>query len=1044
MNARGVNIARGFLIRSMPLVALVAMVVPASATTPFVHEAVDTAGDVGLYASLAVDGQGNPHISYSDYGNTALKYATKNGESWNLEVVDDRASFNPSLVLDAQGNAHISYCGGWELWYARKSGSTWIREVVDTTAPLVGYSTSLALDAQGSPHISYQDITNRDLKYASWSGGSWTLETVDAAGDVGYNTSLALDAQGNPHIGYVDDTNSLVKYATKVATYWRIEAVDVGTWCSLALDAQGSPHISYENTTSADLKYASRSGTVWTVETVDATAWNMGGFSSLELDSQGNPRIAYNDDANDVLKYASKSGSTWTKEIVDAYAPGWHASLALDAQGNPRISYYDPGVGDLRYTDSAIHLLSPLGGERWAAGSQQTVRWSGVGPVNIMLSENGGLTYPTILSSISQNLVTINVPELTSDHVRMRISRSSPYSTSDTPGYISIAPDLVSPWWTQTVDGTGDVGWNSSLALDASGNPRISYRDDTTHQLKYAGKSGGAWTLETVDASGYTTDRTSLALDSQGGPHIAYYEIYGGDLRYASKAGTNWTTEVVDGAGYVGLNASLAMDAQDNPCIAYWDQTNRDLKYARKAAGVWTLQTVDAVNDVGTSASLAIDARGHGCIAYYYSSGGDLRYATWNGASWTIETVDATNDVGSYASLALDGQDNPHVCYRDATSGLLKYATKSGDAWTIETVAVAAGWGNYASLTLDAQGNPHIVYSDATDTDLKVVSRSAGFWTTETVDATPNVGWYGSSVLDAQGNLHISYYDIGNGDLKYASAAIELGAPSPGTVWPVGGSREITWSGTGQVDLALSVDGGRTWDLLATGLTAGSHRVIVPHAPTKFAQLRLERAVPRSVSATPGLFTIQTSIALLNFAAEPSAGTGGGVQLSWSTDPGPADLAGYRLERAESASDWRTLVARTRATAYLDGDGGPGTRYRLSAVNGLGEELVLGEVGLAPARPLAAWPLPYRGGALTVSFATAGGLGGGEAEAEVTLFDLAGRVVRVVAKGSFTAGHESATWDGRDAHGARVANGIYFLRLDSGGHQERTKVVVMQ
>ena len=42
------------------------------------------------------------------------------------------------------------------------------------------------------PHISYYDSTNGDLKYAAKSGGSWTLETVDAPGDVGRYTSLVL------------------------------------------------------------------------------------------------------------------------------------------------------------------------------------------------------------------------------------------------------------------------------------------------------------------------------------------------------------------------------------------------------------------------------------------------------------------------------------------------------------------------------------------------------------------------------------------------------------------------------------------------------------------------------------------------------------------------------------------------------------------------------------------------------------------------------------------------------------------------------------
>ena len=93
--------------------------------------------------------------------------------------------------------------------------------------------------AQGNPHISYLDATNHDLKYAAKSGGSWTLEIVDATGVVGAHTSLVLDAQGNPHISYWDGTNGDLKYAAKSGGSWTLETVDapadVGLYTSLVL-----------------------------------------------------------------------------------------------------------------------------------------------------------------------------------------------------------------------------------------------------------------------------------------------------------------------------------------------------------------------------------------------------------------------------------------------------------------------------------------------------------------------------------------------------------------------------------------------------------------------------------------------------------------------------------------------------------------------------------------------------------------------------------------------------------------------------------------
>ena len=51
----------------------------------------------------------------------------------------------------------------------------------------------------------------------------------------------------------------------------------------------------------------------------------------------------------------------------------------------------------------------------------------------------------------------------------------------------------------------------------------------------------------------------SLALDASGNPHISYVDLNNGSLKYARLAGSLWEIEVVDGPGSVGSYTSLAL-----------------------------------------------------------------------------------------------------------------------------------------------------------------------------------------------------------------------------------------------------------------------------------------------------------------------------------------------------------------------------------------------------------------------------------------------------------------------------------------------------
>jgi hypothetical protein len=261
-------------------------------------------GNRGKYVDMAIAPNGDVWLAYQDLQNENLRYARRyylsglweNGVADSGSGPDTASGLFASISLDGAGNPVVAHHdeGTGELRIAHWQGTAFSGVVLDAgEAPAVAEGEEpIAADVgefpsvqivNGVEYVAYYDKANGNLMMARGSAGAYTLEVVLEEGNVGAWVDLVVD-NGTMHMAFHDVGNQHLLYAEGEPGNFSIETVDDDKYVGADTDVllvSGSPRIAYFDGHNNDMKLATRVGDGWDLTRVAGDSSAMGFFNEL-------------------------------------------------------------------------------------------------------------------------------------------------------------------------------------------------------------------------------------------------------------------------------------------------------------------------------------------------------------------------------------------------------------------------------------------------------------------------------------------------------------------------------------------------------------------------------------------------------------------------------------------------------------------------------------------------------------------------------------------------------------------------------------------
>ena len=327
---------------------------------------------------------------------------------------------------------------------------------------------------------------------------------------------------------------------------------------------------------------------------------------------------------------------------------------------------------------------------------------------------------------------------------------------------------------------------DSSMVLDASGNPVVAYRDSLDTRLRvlhcddpFCIGGGESLIMPEIESGQWP----SIALDASGNPVVSYYTTPFDRIKLlrcddVNCADSESITTPDPQAFLLNHSTSVAIDAAGNPVIAYapWAPLHEiRIMHCNDPNCAGDDESITIHDSFAAAPSLTLDAAGNPVVAYYRSatqifSTGTLRVMHCNDPDCAGNDETTTSPepaTGITPSLQLDASGYPVIAYytgastRDLKVMHCNDVNCAGANESITTPDSAGDVGSQPSLALRG-GNPIVTFRDVDNGDLKLLhcddaNCAPGNDTVVSLDAALNSGENSSVVVDDSGLPAIAY-----------------------------------------------------------------------------------------------------------------------------------------------------------------------------------------------------------------------------------------------------------------------------------------------